>query len=312
MPDSIGSYDVGGKTYLVTANEGDGRDYTGFADEARVGDLTLDTSVFTDPALQDDANLGRIKASAVAFDGSTPTTYDEIFTFGARSFSIWEADTGAQVWDSDDAFEQITASLYPDYFNSDNDSFDSRSDDKGPEPETLVLGAIDDNILAFIGLERMGGIMVYDITYPMSPAFLTYLLNRDFTVAADTVGAGDLGPEGMYFLTPDQSPTGNYGPIVANEVSGSTTDCDISVPVPAPLALLAAGLVPLLPAPALHVQDSVIFSDYPALIAVPRPPATHGRTRCHRAQSGRRRTAGAEFFRSSAPRACSGRCSRSR
>lgn len=263
MPDTIGSYEVGGQTYLVTANEGDTRDYANpnnsaddYTDEARVNSLNLDTGVFTDAAtLQENENLGRLTVSSVGFDGSVPTTYDELFSFGARSFSIWDAVTGDLVFDSGDDFERITGALglfdqggNP-VFNStndDNDSFDSRSDAKGPEPEALVLGEINGNTLAFIGLERIGGIMIYDITDPNNPAFLQYLLDRDFSVDADTVAAGDLGPEGMYFLTPDLSPTGRYGLLVANEVSGSTTYYDITVPVPAPLALLAAGLLPLL------------------------------------------------------------------
>lgn len=87
---------------------------------------------------------------------------------GTHSFSIWNA-SGQLVYDSGDAFEQITASVYPDDFNSDNeenDSFDNRSDNKGPEPEALALGRIYDHTYAFIGLERMGGIMVFDMTDP--------------------------------------------------------------------------------------------------------------------------------------------------
>jgi len=256
MPDTIGSYEVGGQTYLVTANEGDARDYTGFTDETRVEDLTLDSAVFSDPTtLQREENLGRLQVSSVGFDGSMPATFDELFSFGARSFSIWDALTGDLVFDSGDDFERITGALglldqdSNPVFNSTNDSngsFDSRSDAKGPEPEALVLGQIHDNTLAFIGLERIGGIMIYDITDPSNPEFLQYLLDRDFSVDAETVAAGDLGPEGMYFLTPELSPTGGYGLLVANEVSGNTTYYDIKVPVPAPLALLAAGLLPLL------------------------------------------------------------------
>jgi hypothetical protein len=162
------------------------------------------------------------------------------------------------VFDSGDDFEQITAGLgltdqdgNP-VFNSNNDandSFDSRSDNKGPEPEALTIGEIEGMILAFVGLERIGGIIVYDITDPSSPMFLQYLLNRDFGVDADTAAAGDLGPEGLYFIPKSLSWTGNYGLLVANEISGTTSYYDISlaqVPVPAPLALLALGVPVLL------------------------------------------------------------------
>jgi DNA-binding beta-propeller fold protein YncE len=262
MPDSIGSYEVDGKTYLVTANEGDGREYdevpagatgTVYSDEIRFKDLPLGGAVTA--ALKADEELGRLTVSSVALDGSTPTTYDEVMSFGTRSFSIWDADSGDLVWDSGDFFEQFTAGLAladqdgNPVFNSDNDgndSFDSRSDAKGPEPEALVIGQIFDHTLAFVGLERIGGIMVFDISNPASPIFLDYLLDRDFTVAADTLAAGDLGPEGLYFVRPEDSPFGMYGLVVASEVSGSTSWYNIQlVPLPAPLALFAAGL-PLL------------------------------------------------------------------
>ncbi|MEM9173085.1 MAG: hypothetical protein AAGA84_10310 [Pseudomonadota bacterium] len=85
----------------------------------------------------------------------------------------------------------------PEQFNSnndDNDSFDSRSDDKGPEPEGITWGKVRGKRLAFIGLERVGGIMVYDITNPTAPTFATYVNNRNFSEDAESAAAGDLGP----------------------------------------------------------------------------------------------------------------------
>lgn len=252
MPDTIASYAAGGRTYLVTANEGDSRDYTGFTDEIRVGNnnYTLDPTTFPDAAtLKQDGNLGRLTVSRVAMDGSVPTSWDQILAFGGRSFSIWDAATGDLVFDSGDDFERITAGLgltdqdgNP-VFNSDNNdngSFDGRSDNKGPEPEALAIGRVLDRTLAFIGLERIGGIMVYDVTDPTDLKFLQYLLNRNFGVAADTAAAGDLGPEGLYFISAEQSPTGRAGLLVANEVSGTVTFYD--VPAPGPLLLIALGL----------------------------------------------------------------------
>jgi DNA-binding beta-propeller fold protein YncE len=265
MPDSIASYSVNGQTYYLTANEGDTRDYSNpnntadnYTDEVRVGNgaVTLDASVF-DPAddLKNNDNLGRYNMSRVDLGGNVPSSYTEILGFGARSFSIWNAADGTLVWDSGDDFEQITAVLgltdqdgNP-VFNSSNDandSFDTRSDNKGPEPEALTIGEIEGFILAFVGLERIGGIMVYDITDPASPTFLTYLLNRDFGADPETAAAGDLGPEGLYFIPKDLSWTGNPMLLVANEISGTTTAYDMTlVPSPATLALFAAGL-PLL------------------------------------------------------------------
>lgn len=264
QPDAIASYEVGGMTYTVTANEGDARDYDGFSEEARVGqdedndgafDIVLDPGKFPNAAtLQLEENLGRLNITTTLGDTDGDDDYDELYAYGARSFSIWD-ETGALVFDSGSQFEELIAGLGltdtdgDPVFNANNDdqtSFDSRSDDKGPEPEALAIGEIGDMTFAFIGLERIGGIMIYDITDPNNPAFINYILGRDFGIADETSGlAGDLGPEGIYFVTPEDSPFGRYGLIVANEVSGTTTWYDIAVPIPAPLALFAAGL-PLL------------------------------------------------------------------
>ena len=159
--------------------------------------------------------------------------YEELYAFGGRSFSIFQVTaTGLQrVYDSGDAFEQIAAELIPDYFNSnnsENDSFDSRSDDKGPEPEGVVLGTVGDRTFAFIGLERVGGIMTYDITDPFNPSFVQYITNRDFTGNAAAGTAGDLGPEGLIFISGSDSPIANPLLAVANEISGTTTLFEIT------------------------------------------------------------------------------------
>ena len=151
--------------------------------------------------------------------------YDQLYSYGARSFSIWDA-YGNLVYDSSDDFEQITAAMLPDDFNSNNDangSFDSRSDDKGPEPEALAIGVINGRTYAFIGFERMGGIIVYDVTDPHAPQFVQYLNNRDFAGDPEMSTAGDLGPEGIIFIAASDSPTGSPMLMVANEISGSTT-----------------------------------------------------------------------------------------
>jgi 2',3'-cyclic-nucleotide 2'-phosphodiesterase (5'-nucleotidase family)/DNA-binding beta-propeller fold protein YncE len=386
QPDAIATYEVDGQTYIVSANEGDARDYDGFSEEARVRDLVLDPAAFPNAAeLQQDENLGRLNITttlgftdaaglqaelegeqevpevetdaegtayailndagdaleysitvegldfgtlidgtadtpeteddvvglhihsaergangAVVFgivspgqddddvtftenaDGSVTISgvwdsddasnaplsdfvaaiegaeagedvplylnvhttanpageirgqlvgarvYDELYAYGARSFSIWTlGDDGLElVYDSADDFEQITAMELPAFFNSnndDNDSFDSRSDDKGPEPEGLALGEVDGRTYAFVGLERIGGVMVYDVTDPAAPAFVTYTNNRDFSADAESPEAGDLGPEGLVFIPGADSPTGQPLLAVSNEVSGTVT-----------------------------------------------------------------------------------------
>ncbi|CAM3726071.1 choice-of-anchor I family protein [Bordetella tumulicola] len=152
--------------------------------------------------------------------------YDTLYAYGARSFSIRDAD-GNLVWDSGDQFEKITAQAYPDWFNSGHDEtlFDDRSDNKGPEPEGVALGSISDKTYAFVGLERIGGVMVYDISDPAAPVFTTYINSRDFSVDSDKDpgAAGDLGPEGLVFVSAADSPNGEPLLIVGNEVSGTTS-----------------------------------------------------------------------------------------
>lgn len=229
QPDAIATYQVHGETYIVTANEGDARDYDGFAEEARVRDLTLDPMAFPDSDdLQENQNLGRLTVTttegangpSVGSHGS----YTSLYAFGARSFSIRRSD-GTLVYDSGSQFEEITGSAYPDFFNSNNDAnnFDNRSDNKGPEPEGLVLGIVHGRVYAFIGLERIGGVMIYDISDPHQPSFVDYVNNRNFEGDPENGTAGDLGPEGLAFIPANQSPTRRPLLVVGNEVSGTVT-----------------------------------------------------------------------------------------
>lgn len=231
QPDALASYEVKGETFIITANEGDGRDYDGFSEEAEVKDLVLDPTAFPNAAeLQADETLGSLTVTTANGDTDGDGDFDKLYAFGGRSFSIWDTQ-GNLVYDSGDDFEQITAALLPENFNSDNtenNSFDSRSDNKGPEPEGVAIGAIDDHIYAFIGLERIGGVMVYDVTNPESPTFIEYVNNRNFEGDALAGTAGDLGPEGLTFIAAEDSPNGKPLLAVANEVSGTTTLFEIA------------------------------------------------------------------------------------
>ena len=232
MPDTIASYSVDGRAYVVTANEGDSREYDAFVEEADIEDLVLDGGAIANAGeLQKEENLGGLGTTTTLGDEDGDNQWETLYAYGARSFSIWDAD-GQRVFDSGDDFEQKIAEVAPDDFNSnndENDSFDDRSDNKGPEPEALTLGQFGERELAFIGLERQGGIMVYDITDPAAPEFLQYTSNRDFGVAVEdddetaNPAAGDLGPEGMAFVAAEDSPTGEPLLVVGNEISGSTT-----------------------------------------------------------------------------------------
>lgn len=232
QPDAIAAFQFGGETFLITANEGDARDYRAFAEERRVSALTLDPIAFPNAAfLRTDARLGRLTVTSATGDTDSDGDYDALYVFGARSFSIWNSSV-AQIYDSGSEFEEITAKYLPSFFNSNNDnnnSFDTRSDNKGPEPEGVVIGEVDNRTYAFIGLERIGGIMVYDISNPSNPQFVQYVNNRNFAGDPQAGTAGDLGPEGLTFIPSSQSPTQQPLLVVANEVSGTTTVYSISL-----------------------------------------------------------------------------------
>jgi hypothetical protein len=232
LPDAITAYVAGdGETYLITANEGDTRDYAGFSEETRIGSLVVDWSAVADSfTLQAPEALGRLLTSNVEGDTNGDGLVDLLTGIGGRSFSIWRTD-GTLAWDSGDEFEQITAELLPEAFNSNGgaDSFDTRSDAKGPEPEAVVTGVIGDRVYAFVALERTGGVMVYDVTDPIDAFFVTYANNHDITLPADDPAAGDVGPESVTFIPADASPNGENLIVVGNEVSGSITVYSIDV-----------------------------------------------------------------------------------
>ena len=259
QPDSIAAYEAAdGQTYLVIANEGDARE----AQEARVGALTLDPEAFPNPAtVRANANLGRLTVNRslgckVPLDTNGHcAAYDRLFAYGARSFSILTTD-GRMVFDSANDFERIIAGkvrageLPPQAFNANHssnsagatpgqttDTFDTRSDDKGPEPEGVVVGRVGERVYAFVGLERVGGVMIYDVTEPAKAFYVDYVNHRNFAAPVCTVvnatggctsgvpnpAALDLGAEGLAFVSADDSPNGKPLVIVGNEVSGSTT-----------------------------------------------------------------------------------------
>lgn len=223
QPDAIASYRVGGQTFLVTANEGDARDWQGtpgFSEESRVSALPLNPAIFTTAACDGpcsaNSRLGRLTVTRTLGLNAATGQYDSLFVLGARSFSIWSA-SGRLVWDSGDQFERRTTMLPNVNFNASNsgNSLDDRSDNKGPEPEGVATARFGQRTFAFIGLERVGGIMVYDVTNPFSPHFVTYTNTRQGA-------AGDLGPEGLEFVPAPRSPNGRPLLIVGHEVSGTT------------------------------------------------------------------------------------------
>ena len=200
QPDAIATYQVNGVSYIVTANEGDARDYDSFSEEERVEDLTLDAHAFPDAErLQQEDQLGRLEITTTLGDTDGDEVYEELYSYGARSFSIWDGLTGKQVYDSGNKLERliIDAGLYD----------DGRSDAKGVEPEGLTLGKVGKHTIAFIGLERVDAVVVYDVTNPYHPRFLQVLKSGD-------------APEGLVFVPAADSPNGKSLFIVSSEGDG--------------------------------------------------------------------------------------------
>jgi hypothetical protein len=221
QPDAIASFGACGNDYLVTANEGDARDYSGFTEEARARSLNaLYPGI---PLVNDDLLLGRLTVSVAPPGGDLSRPY----VFGTRSFSLWDAQTGAQVWDSGAELELRTAMANPDFFNSNNDAnnFDNRSDNKGPEPEGIAVGRVRNRLFAFVTLERMGGVAIYDVTTG-SPKFVQYINPRDFSAAAP---GPDSGPEIVSFVPRTDSPTDLPLLVVSNEITGTVTIWELSL-----------------------------------------------------------------------------------
>ena len=218
MPDGISVVTIGGKDYLITANEGDAREW---------GDYE---NIDSDKLILSDGEKAGKKIEYLDTGKTDGLESGKTYILGGRSFSIWNADTLKQVFDSGDDFEVITAAEFPEYFNSGHDEagLDKRSHKKGVEPESVSVLETNGKIYAIVGLERMGGIMVYDISDPDKAVYADYLNVRGFSgTVTDLDRLGDLGPEGICTISAKDSPTGNAMILVANEISGTVTVAQI-------------------------------------------------------------------------------------
>lgn len=262
QPDAIASFsDDAGNHYFATANEGDAREYkcllgglssgSAQAEDARVSAVGVDGTALAS-TVATASNLGRLGVTrfepstytngGTALTATSATDFTSLYTLGARSLSIWKSPTGTNsiagatlVGDTGDAIEKKIAELLPTYFNADwNTSTgtpsakDSRSDNKGPEPEGLAVAKVFGRTVAFVGLERIGGVMAFDISSPSNPTYLTYTNSSVFTgvgganFATAGAPAGDVSPESVLFVKASESPTGDPLVIVAHELSGTT------------------------------------------------------------------------------------------
>ena len=234
QPDGIDTYDYNGETYLLIANEGDSQDYEGYSEEKRVKKLKDDIQLYeryyqgytqaelddmVKNGLFDDEQLGRLKVTTSHAFKDADGKYNALVSYGGRSFSILRASDLEMIYDSGSDIEQRVLDLLPERFNAnyeaaDDIKVDDRSDDKGPEAENVVVGKVDSHSYAFVGLERVGGIMIYDITNPNEPYFVKYLYDPDNK---------DISPEGITFESAEESPNGKPMLIASFELSGTTS-----------------------------------------------------------------------------------------
>lgn len=275
QPDSIAAVTINNIDYLITANEGDDRSdwisdlsvadceasdfYYNHEDKICADDITLhdatDSAIYKPENANSRLDLTHFQAGGqyqnavqrIKFSHSISKQFgdldndgklDRLLTYGGRSFSVWNIENESLIFDSGSDFEKITAQKYGKKFNQTHNKSknEDRSDNKGPEPEALTVAVIAGKTYAFIGLERMGGIMVYDISQPEDAQFVQYLNNRQLDIDPGNnkdenvngikkynIDAGDLGPEGMKFVSAEDSPTKTPILIVGNEVSGTTS-----------------------------------------------------------------------------------------
>lgn len=234
MPDGIAGFTHNGQQFYVTANEGDSReDWPGGAEEVRIGNAVIDSALNSDMTAahgsdwrSNNDKLNRLTVSTSGdLDGDGDL--DELHVFGARSFSILD-DNGAIVFDSGDRIEQIIKAQFPQLWD------DSRSDNKGPEPESAVVGKVNGRNLLFLGLERSNAVMVWELNDINDPTFLDMIFTQ-----------GDIGPEGLHVFS------NSHGSFlaVANEVSGTTSLYRVAaVPLPGAVWLFGSGIITLLAA----------------------------------------------------------------
>ena len=242
MPDGIAAFTVEGTTYLVTANEGDAREW-GDEDQGTFY-ISEDERDFSEEGVTSPTGGITGEGSGLEgkvvffktedFDGLDP---EKDYVFGGRSFTVFQATENGleEVFTSGDDFEALTAQYVPDYFNSSNDNavLDDRSGKKGPEAESVTVGTVDGKTYAFVALERTGGVMVYDVTDPEAITFVNYVNTRDFGTTVEGsqeyedgeldkwVTGGDVAPEGLLFLDAASSPNGEPLLLAACEVSGT-------------------------------------------------------------------------------------------
>ncbi|XP_033748424.1 mesenchyme-specific cell surface glycoprotein-like [Pecten maximus] len=252
QPDAIKVVMIKGKSYLLTANEGSTKDYSdiagsgGFNEESRVAELTIDDHIDASALvpywasqngflwnLQTNKNLGRLEVSNL--EGKHGDAYDDLYTFGGRSISLYDLSNFNQVYDSGSEVEEMIAQHRSDLFNANGKSKttvvsaskDSRSDARGPEIESLAVLEDGNTTVIFAGIERPGLIAVYSVTGDVNSVQFESLWSG-ITRTDDTFEnlynqrlISDVGPDDLRYIPAHESP--NNMPLLLSTASGSGT-----------------------------------------------------------------------------------------
>lgn len=232
QPDAIAGFKIGSGHYLITANEGDAREYSCLNDDLRASSLKVDSRRFPNwKAWSSNAELGRAKVNPNAGDRDGDGDIDTIHLRGARSITMYR--NGIPIWDSGKLLEQIQIGAFGEAningshaLSSDrttvNYTAQDRSDDKGAEPEGVAVGMVGNSRIAVLGLERMSALVVFDISIPREPTVVKWIQMLP-TAATPVAQATAWSPEGVIFIPADKSPNGKSLFVTSYELSGSLT-----------------------------------------------------------------------------------------
>ena len=229
QPDTVVCWTEGGRTFLAMSNEGEMREDKATDEVRKVKDLKLDPKRFPDPSIAGEDRLGRLEVSAPACDTDGDGMADRLVAFGGRGVTIWEWAPGSLrvTWDSGSELERAVAAGTTGH-NNDGRKFrsdDRRSASKGPEPEGLATAIVGGRRLLAVGLERPGGVVLWDATDPAAPRVIGRFNRFDPAVdpAKEPSKAGDIAPEGVLLIDAATAPGGVPILVTCNEVSGTTT-----------------------------------------------------------------------------------------
>lgn len=232
QPDAIAGFKIGSGHYLVTANEGDAREYSCLNDDLRASSLKVDSRRFRDwKTWSANSELGRSKVNPNAGDRDGDGDIDTIHLRGARSMTIYR--NGAVLWDSGKLLEEIQTSAFgvqningSHSLSTDKSTVNylpqDRSDDKGSEPEGIAVGIVGDARVAVLGLERMSALVVFDISNLRAPSLIKWIQMMPVT-STPVSQATAWSPEGVVFVPAEKSPNGKALFITSFELSGSLT-----------------------------------------------------------------------------------------